>query len=44
MNPVARYGKAVAKQGRGEELAGRLLAAAADLENNPAGELYLVSR
>jgi quinol monooxygenase YgiN len=44
MSRVARYGKAVAKPGRGEELAERLLAAAADLEDDPGCELYLINR
>jgi quinol monooxygenase YgiN len=44
MGRVARYGKAVAREGRGEELAELLLAAAADLDGDPACELYLVNR
>jgi quinol monooxygenase YgiN len=44
MSRVARYGKAVAKPGRGKELAERLLAAAADLEDDPGCELYLINR
>jgi quinol monooxygenase YgiN len=44
MTRVARYGKAVAHLGRGEELAELLLTAAADLEGNPGCELYLVNR
>jgi quinol monooxygenase YgiN len=44
MSRVARYGKAVAHHGRGEELAELLLAAAADLEGHPGCELYLVNR
>jgi quinol monooxygenase YgiN len=44
MGRVARYGKAVAHQGRGEELAELLLGAAADLEDDPGCELYLVNR
>lgn len=44
MGRVARYGKAVAREGRGEELAEHLLAAAADLEGDPGCELYLVNR
>jgi hypothetical protein len=35
MGRVARYGKAVAREGRGEELAELLLAAAADLDGDP---------
>jgi quinol monooxygenase YgiN len=41
---VARYGKAVARQGQGEELAQILLAAAAELEADPGCELYLINR
>ena len=41
---VARYGKAVAREGHGAELAERLLAAAAELEQDPGCELYLVNR
>jgi quinol monooxygenase YgiN len=44
MSRVARYGRAVAHQGRGEELAELLLTAAADLEGDPGCELYLVNR
>jgi quinol monooxygenase YgiN len=44
MSKVARYGKAVAREGDGEELAERLLAAAADLEDDPGCELYLINR
>jgi quinol monooxygenase YgiN len=44
MGRVARYGKAVAREGRGEELAELLLAAAADLDADPGCELYLVNR
>jgi quinol monooxygenase YgiN/mannose-6-phosphate isomerase-like protein (cupin superfamily) len=44
MNHVARYGRSVAHPGRGEELAERLLAAAAELDADPGCELYLVSR
>jgi hypothetical protein len=40
---VARYGKAVAKQGKGGELAEVLLAAAAELESDPGCELYLIN-
>jgi quinol monooxygenase YgiN len=39
-----RYGKAVAREGRGEALAELLLAAAADLDGDPGCELYLVNR
>jgi quinol monooxygenase YgiN len=41
---VARYGKAVAHEGRGEELATLLLAAADELGADPGCELYLVNR
>ena len=44
MSAVARYGKAVARDGQGDELAGILLAAAGSLGENPGCELYLVSR
>jgi quinol monooxygenase YgiN len=44
MGRVARYGKAVAREGRGEALAELLLAAAADLDGDPGCELYLVNR
>jgi quinol monooxygenase YgiN len=41
---VARYGKALAREGRGEELSALLLAAAAELGADPGCELYLVNR
>jgi quinol monooxygenase YgiN len=41
---VARYGKAVAREGSGGELAERLLAAADGLAGEPGCELYLVNR
>jgi quinol monooxygenase YgiN len=44
MSAVARYGKAVARTGQGDELAGILLAAADGLADSPGCELYLVSR
>jgi quinol monooxygenase YgiN len=44
MARVARYGKAVARQGQGEELAQILLAAAAELDADPGCELYLINR
>jgi len=44
MNQVARYGTSIAHPGRGGELAQHLLAAAAELENDPGCELYLVNR
>jgi quinol monooxygenase YgiN/quercetin dioxygenase-like cupin family protein len=44
MNQIARYGTATAHRGRGDELARRLLDAAAELESDPGCELYLVNR
>jgi quinol monooxygenase YgiN len=44
MSRVARYGKMVAKAGKGAEAAERLLAAAAELEADPGCELYLINR
>ena len=44
MDQVARYGRSIARSGRGEELARHLLAAAAELEHDPGCELYLVNR
>lgn len=44
MNRIARYGKSTAAAGKGDELAGILLAAANQLEADPGCELYLVSR
>jgi quinol monooxygenase YgiN len=44
MSRVARYGKAVAAEGRGEELARILVAAADAMAGDPGCELYLVSR
>lgn len=44
MEQIARYGTSVARAGRGDELAGHLLAAAAQLESDPGCELYLVNR
>ncbi|WP_173096400.1 hypothetical protein [Actinomadura verrucosospora] len=41
MTRVARYGRLVAQECRGEELAELLLAAAARLEDEPGCELYL---
>ena len=41
---VARYGKAVARQGQGARLAELLLAAAEALGGDPGCELYLVQR
>ena len=44
MAQVARYGKAKARAGRGQELADLLLAAAAELEDDPGCQLYLINR
>jgi quinol monooxygenase YgiN len=44
MNQVARYGKLVAYEGRGLELAELLLKAAQELADDPRCELYLVNR
>jgi quinol monooxygenase YgiN len=44
MSQVARYGKAQAHAGRGQELADVLLAAAAELESDPGCLLYLINR
>lgn len=44
MSRVARYGKMLARPGKGLEAAERLLAAAAALEANPGCELYLINR
>jgi quinol monooxygenase YgiN len=44
MDRIARYGKAVARPGKGAELARILLAAAADMSDDPGCELYLVHR
>ena len=44
MSRVARYGKAVAREGRGGELAELLLAAADELDGDPGCELYLINR
>ncbi len=44
MSQVARYGKAQARAGRGQELADVLLAAAAELESDPGCLLYLINR
>jgi quinol monooxygenase YgiN len=41
---VARYGRVTAHEGRGAELAERLLAAADDLRDDPGCELYLINR
>ena len=44
MSRVARYGKATATAGKGAELAEILLAAAAELDDDPGCRLYLVNR
>jgi quinol monooxygenase YgiN len=44
VSQVARYGKASAKPEQGGELAEVLLAAAAELEDDPGCLLYLVNR
>ncbi len=44
MSQVARYAKVVAQEGKGEELAERLLEAAAELEDDPGCLLYLINR
>ena len=44
MTEIARYGKATAKPGQGEQLAEILLAAAAELEGDPGCVLYLINR
>jgi quinol monooxygenase YgiN len=44
VSQVARYGKATAKPGKGGELAEILLAAAAELEDDPGCRLYLINR
>jgi quinol monooxygenase YgiN len=44
LSRIARYGKAVAREGQGQELTDLLLAAAATLENDPGCELYLINR
>ena len=44
MSQIARYGKATAREGRGQELAQILLAAAAELEEDPGCQLYLINR
>lgn len=44
MSQIARYGKATAKPGHGQELADILLAAAAELEGDPGCLIYLINR
>ena len=44
MTEVARYARAVARDGCGGEVADRLLAAAEDLRGDPGCMLYLINR
>jgi quinol monooxygenase YgiN len=44
MSQIARYAKVVAQEGKAEELAERLLAAATELEDDPGCLLYLINR
>jgi quinol monooxygenase YgiN len=44
MSQVARYGKLVAHEGHGTELAELLLKAAGNLADDPRCELYLINR
>ena len=44
MTRVARYAKAVAKKGRGGDVAAALLTAADTLADDPGCELYLINR
>ncbi len=44
MERVARYGKTIAKDGHGGEVADLLLKAAAELNDDPGCELYLINR
>jgi quinol monooxygenase YgiN len=44
MDRIARYGKSVARKGKGGELAQLLLAAAEAMRDDPGCELYLVNR
>ena len=44
MTEVARYGRAVAREGYGGEVADRLLAAAEELRGDPGCKLYLIHR
>ena len=44
MDRIARYGKSVARPGKGAELAQLLLAAAEAMRDDPGCELYLVNR
>jgi quinol monooxygenase YgiN len=44
MTEVARYGRAVAREGHGGDVADRLLAAAEALRGDPGCMLYLINR
>jgi quinol monooxygenase YgiN len=44
MSRVARYGRLIAREGRGGDAAALLLAAADELREDPGCELYLVNR
>ncbi|MEA2419710.1 MAG: hypothetical protein QOE60_1916 [Thermoleophilaceae bacterium] len=44
MAQIARYGRATAREGHGQELAEILLGAAADLDGDPGCLLYLINR
>lgn len=44
MERVARYGKTIAKENRGGEVADLLLKAAGELSDGPGCELYLINR
>lgn len=44
MDQIARYGKTVAKPGRGQEVAELLLEAAEELRDDPGCEIYLINR
>lgn len=44
MKQIARHGKMTAREGKADELANAMLAAAADLESDPGCELYLINR
>jgi quinol monooxygenase YgiN/mannose-6-phosphate isomerase-like protein (cupin superfamily) len=44
MDRIARHGKMTAREGKADELAERMLAAAAELESDPGCELYLINR
>ena len=44
MEQIARHGRMTAKEGKGDELAELMLAAAAGLEDDPGCDLYLINR